>query len=460
VICPNCFSEIPDRSPGCRDCGVNFTAWASGGTSSKKKAPQKGAAAGKASRAERARADEDEEEIERPRFRLRRLVIGLVLLAVLGWLGWWGAAPALERLSAVGTVVFVASADGNAELFALSPGQRAPTRLTNNPADDDRPSLSSDGQRVAFVSNRDGAEAIYVMRVDGSGVTKLPLPPGRNTQPLWSPDGRALAFVNDPDGIEGPAKSDVFAALADGTRAVNLSQSEGADTQPAWSPGGTRLAFVSDRDGRDRVYTVMSDGTGLVPLTSRAAPEASPAFSPDGQLIAFVSDGEVWESGVDGTAQQPRTHGAEETPAATYAQPSWSPNSRRLAVFRSVQRGSSRLLELGVLGGFGRLEAPTAAEPGGMAWLDNEHIVFLGRPAAGRSWFTIQRYSGSPQVCLLSVRRATQAWLRPLDAVTAWTFGLISSAPAVDSSLTVLTENGAETLVWAPGKASALGLPK
>jgi hypothetical protein len=58
-------------------------------------------------------------------------------------------------------------------------------------------------------------------------------------------------------------------------------------------------------------------------------------------------------------------------------------------------------------------------------------------------------------VCLRRLRRAAQDWLRPLDALTAWTFGLISSAPAVDSSLTVLTESGAETLVWAPGSARA-----
>jgi hypothetical protein len=91
-----------------------------------------------------------------------------------------------------------------------------------------------------------------------------------------------------------------------------------------------------------------------------------------------------------------------------------------------------------------------------VAWLDGQHIVFLGRPAAGRSWFTIQRYSGAPQVCLRSVRRATQAWLRTMDAITAWVFGLISSAPAVDSSLTVLTETGADALVWAPGQAQEL----
>ena len=84
-----------------------------------------------------------------------------------------------------------------------------------------------------------------------------------------------------------------------------------------------------------------------------------------------------------------------------------------------------------------------------------EHIVFLGRPDSGRSWFMIQRYSGSPQVCLRSVRRATQAWLAPLDAMTAWAFGLISSAPAVDSSANRRAKSSA---AWrGPGPRSRTG---
>ncbi len=453
MICPNCFNDIPDRSTGCRRCGVDFTAWASGATG--KKTKKKGGAAPESKRGQKGKGREAEHARERWHFRPRRWAAFLSLLAVLGWLAWWGAAPTLERLSALGTVIFVGSQDGNPELYELTPGQRTPVRLTDNPAADESPSLSSDGRSVAFVSNRDGAEAIYAMGVDGSRLTRLPLPAGRNTQPLWSPDGRALAFVSDADGIEGPARSEVFVAAGDGTQAVNVSQSEAADAQPAWSPGSTRLAFVSDRDGRDRVYTVMADGSGLAPLTSRTAPESAPAFSPDGQRIAFVSEGEVLVAGLDGSAPRALTHGSGESPPAAYAQPAWSPDSSRLAVFRSVERGATRTLELGVLRDDGTLEAPVPAEPAGVAWLDGEHLVFLGRPAAGRSWFTIQRYSGAPQVCLRSMRRATQAWLRPLDAMTAWGFGLISNAPAVDSSLTVLTETGAESLVWAPGSARA-----
>jgi hypothetical protein len=111
------------------------------------------------------------------------------------------------------------------------------------------------------------------------------------------------------------------------------------------------------------------------------------------------------------------------------------------------------VLELGILREDGTVETAAPAEPGGVAWLDHERIVFLARPAAGRSWVSIEHYSGAPQVCLRSVRRATRAWLRPLDALTAWAFGLILSAPGIDSSLTVLTDAGAEELTWAPGSS-------
>ncbi|HET8644653.1 MAG TPA: hypothetical protein VFO85_04140 [Vicinamibacteria bacterium] len=373
---------------------------------------------------------------------------------MLGWLAFWASAPTLDRLAAVGTVVFVSAHEGNSELYALSPGARTAVRLTHDPGDDGSPSLSGDGRSIAFVSNRGGQEAIYVMGIDGSSLRRLPLPAGRNTHPLWSPDSRALAFVSDADGLEGPSLPEVYVAAADGTRAVNVSRGEtSSDSGPAWSPGSTRLAFVSDRDGRDRVYTVMADGTALAPLTSGGAPESTPAWSPDGQRVAFVSEGEVLLVGLDGGTPLAITRGAAETPRATYSMPSWSPDSERLAAFRSLQDGASRRLELGVVRADGTLETATPAEAGGMAWLDRERIVFLSRPAAGRSWVAIQRYSGAPQVCLRSVRRATHAWMRPLDSLTAFTFGLISSAPAVDSSLTVLTESGAEAMAWAPGKS-------
>ena len=46
-------------------------------------------------------------------------------------------------------------------------------RLTNDPAEDEYPAWSPDGQQIVFSSNRDGNEEIYVMDADGSN----PAPP-------------------------------------------------------------------------------------------------------------------------------------------------------------------------------------------------------------------------------------------------------------------------------------------
>ena len=47
------------------------------------------------------------------------------------------------------------------------------TRLTDNDGDDESPSWSPDGEKIAFASDRDGPVEIYVMDADGSDVTRL-----------------------------------------------------------------------------------------------------------------------------------------------------------------------------------------------------------------------------------------------------------------------------------------------
>ena len=105
-----------------------------------------------------------------------------------------------------------------------------PRRLTNNPADDNLPSWSPSGNRIAFSSNRKGSYDIYVIEVDDGNPRRLTNNPRDNWHPSWSPDGKRIAFVSDKR-----RNSAIYVMNADGRKLQNLTNHRvGDDTQPAW----------------------------------------------------------------------------------------------------------------------------------------------------------------------------------------------------------------------------------
>jgi hypothetical protein len=85
--------------------------------------------------------------------------------------------------------------------------------------------------RIAFVSNRDGNWEIYVMNADGSGVTRLTNNPANDLRPSWSPDGKHIAFVSNRDG-----NLEIYVMNADGSGQINLTNNPAEDWFPSWSP--------------------------------------------------------------------------------------------------------------------------------------------------------------------------------------------------------------------------------
>jgi TolB protein len=113
------------------------------------------------------------------------------------------------------------------------------TNLTNNLGDDDLPSWSPDGKKIAFTSNRDGTGDIYVMNADGGGI-------------------------------------------------IRLTDTPAAESSSVWSPDGTKIVFDSARDGNKELYIMNSDGSNQTRLTFNATTDVGPvSFSPDGKRIAF-----------------------------------------------------------------------------------------------------------------------------------------------------------------------------
>ena len=266
-----------------------------------------------------------------------------------------------------GPIAFSSDRDGNYEIYAMNADGSNKTRLTNNSADDWRPSWSPNGRNIAFSCDTGGDHEICTMNADGSFLIYVTNNSDDDTFPSWSPDSQRVVFSSNrsgnyeiyevhpvtnigarlanrpnnddhyprwsPDGGKiafysyyGDNNSEIVVMNADGSGVARLTNNSTEDKQPSWSPDGRRIAFASDRDGDYEIYTMNADGSGVTRLTNNSADDNDPSWSPDGRRIAFASyrDGnyEIYAMNADGSGVTRLTHHV-----AYDGRPSWGPST-------------------------------------------------------------------------------------------------------------------------------------
>jgi TolB protein len=113
------------------------------------------------------------------------------------------------------------------------------------------PSWSPDGRRIAFVSfaDRNGPACpvdgcppngeIYVVNADGNSLTRLTTSTADDERPTWSPDGSRIAFASGFVLASQGHSPWLLTIPAGGGSATRIGRFSGV-LDPAWSPDGVR----------------------------------------------------------------------------------------------------------------------------------------------------------------------------------------------------------------------------
>jgi Tol biopolymer transport system component len=275
---------------------------------------------------------------------------------------------------------------------------------------------------IVFYSTRQPA-GLYTMRADGSSQALLTTQTGAGDGVHVSPDGTRLLLTIDStvSNPGGPPFSLLNVAVMnlDGSGLTQLTQSAAGFPVPtgfvnteadasggasaAWSPDGKKIVFTAARDGyQPSLFTMNADGSGQTRLTTNPATDSvspswdlEPAWSPDGQTIVFYRLVETRQAGIvlaslmtirpDGSSLA-SIPGLDNQTAAD-PEPSWSPDSRRLA-FDGVVNGQYGLVVSNADGSAARIvvSGPLVQSP---SWApDGQSIAYedlcsFGCPSSG-----------------------------------------------------------------------------
>ncbi|WP_158973330.1 DUF11 domain-containing protein [Streptomyces griseus] len=218
----------------------------------------------------------------------------------------FGAGPAHFDVqpSALGDqLVFASRRDEKSPQIYLRSADGSVRRLTRG-MDAAHPRLTPDGRAVVFDSAGSGGPGggpqrdVWLVRTDGTGLTRLTDTPADEECPTVSPDGGRLAYSSDSDPSAG--QQIYVRPLAGGTATRVTDPANGAATEPVWNPVDDNahrdlIAYTATADGQNGPRLRVTDGTdGSTdgPLLGGAQAEwraHGAAWLPDGNGVLFLS---------------------------------------------------------------------------------------------------------------------------------------------------------------------------
>jgi serine/threonine protein kinase len=178
---------------------------------------------------------------------------------------------------------------GNSDIWLMDLARGVPSRFTFDPASDDDPVWSPDGNQVIFSSAGEKGDItlnLYRKVSSGAGTPELLFKSDVTKESTdWSNDGRFIVF----QAYYPKTESDlwVLPLFGDG-KPYPFLQTEFIETQGFFSPDGHWLAYTSNESGRNEVYVQTFPQSGGKWLISSGG-GAQPHWRGDGKELFYMA---------------------------------------------------------------------------------------------------------------------------------------------------------------------------
>lgn len=116
------------------------------------------------------------------------------------------------------------------------------------------PSFSPDGKKIAFSGSKDAKFDIFVLDLDKDTITRLTDDEIFDGAPVFSPDGKSIVMISV---VGAGAHGKIFRMDLDkpGVR-IPMTTGDTNENDPIYSLDGKRIYYTSDRGGRENIYSL------------------------------------------------------------------------------------------------------------------------------------------------------------------------------------------------------------
>src|SRR5215203_2596961 len=202
----------------------------------------------------------------------------------------------------------------NFVIYTINPNGSAKTKVTNTSTGGDTAlDYSPDGKKITYtdyegVNGKD--TEIWTSNTNGTGKFQLTNNRTMDLTPSYSPDGKKIVFSGEYRKLFFPwtyAAPEIYTIGVNGKNRVRLTHNSTYDYYPDYSPNGRRIAYAGTGERSLNIYTIRAHGGGK----TKVAEGFDPSYSPDSKKIAYSTGKKIYTSNVGGGSKSKVTEGSD-----------------------------------------------------------------------------------------------------------------------------------------------------